>query len=275
MNGYVFNAAVIRFRPYRDTGEFVNIGIIVHFPQCGHTVLKIQFKTKRITDFFPEIERKFILDTYSYIKTEINQTFPMQDKFPDTPTLDIITKSDHELFQRFISLKEGLIIFSDTISGFSDNIQTKCEELFNYYVNRNFAETKLTAEKQLENQFSKTLVRWKLKSKFQPGILGNDLYHFRVPFRHQNLSIRTVILDREMSELYECWDGWNSRIRRLREIAKVDTKILFPVCLPRAGTQKYHTAQEAIKEWNKHDGIIACPVGDLEQIKFHICHAVE
>ena len=275
MNGYIYNAAVIRFRPYRDTGEFVNIGIIVHFPQNRYTRLKIQPKTKRITDFFPEIERKFILDTYSYIKAEVNSNFPRKGKSPETPAFDIVTEIDMSVFQHFISIHEGLIVFSSPITGFADDFQKKCEELFDYYVNRNFAESKLTAEQRLENQFSKTLTSWKLKSKFQPGPLGNKLYQFRVPFRHQKLSIRTVVLDRDTSsEIYECWDNWICRINRLRTIAKVDTPILFPVRLPATSSQNYHVAQEAIKDWNSKKGILACTIDDEEQIKSHIRRAV-
>lgn len=275
MNGYIYNAAVIRFRPYRDTGEFVNIGVIVHFPQNGCTRLKIQTKTKRITDFFPEIERKFVLATYSFIETEIKSIFPIKEKFPEVPVLDIVTKSDMSLFQRFISLQEGLIVFSNLITGFADDFQKKCEELFDYYVNRNFAESKITAEQRLESQFSKTLTSWKLKNKFQPGTLGNEIYQFRVPFRHQKLSIRTVVLDRDTSsDIYECWDNWNCRINRLRTIAKVDTPILFPVRLPAARTQNYHVAQEAIKDWNRNKDIIACTIDDTDKIKSLISHAV-
>lgn len=274
MKNFIYNAAVIRFRPYRDTGEFVNIGIIVHFPQVGCTQLKLQTKTKRITDFFPEIERKLILDTYTYIKDEIASTFPVQHSFPEVPSFDFFTERDNGIFQHFISLREGLIMFSDPISGVAVNIQTKCEELFSYYVKRNFAETKITPEKRLENQFSKTLTAWNFRNKFQPGFLGNDIYHFRVPFQHRNLSIRTIILNREITEIYDYWDTWNSRINRLRTIAGINANILFPVQLPKNGTKEFSVAMETVNEWNKNPGITACPVDDLDQIKHRINNAI-
>ena len=55
MKEVVCNYAIARFRPYRETGEFVNVGIVLICPQVNYFgYLFEKRKYKRITDFFPE-----------------------------------------------------------------------------------------------------------------------------------------------------------------------------------------------------------------------------
>jgi hypothetical protein len=60
MKQLIYNASVLRFRPYRDLGEFVNIGVLVCFPQLNYNYLKINKRVSRITGFFPEIDKDFL-----------------------------------------------------------------------------------------------------------------------------------------------------------------------------------------------------------------------
>ena len=53
MKNNVYNYAVIRFRPYSETEEFVNIGIVL---ACSNTIdFKISDNKKRVASFFPEL----------------------------------------------------------------------------------------------------------------------------------------------------------------------------------------------------------------------------
>ena len=57
MNKFVCNYAIARFRPYRETAEFVNVGVVLLCPQVdffGHAFERRKYK--RITDFFPELD---------------------------------------------------------------------------------------------------------------------------------------------------------------------------------------------------------------------------
>src|SRR5690242_16946572 len=59
MKDVVCNYAIARFRPYRETGEFVNVGVVLLCPQLGYFgYLFERRKQKRITDFFPELEEE-------------------------------------------------------------------------------------------------------------------------------------------------------------------------------------------------------------------------
>src|SRR5262245_39918254 len=52
------NYAVVRFLPYRETSEFVNVGVVLFCPQAGFFDFALETKkTRRVTDFFPEMPK--------------------------------------------------------------------------------------------------------------------------------------------------------------------------------------------------------------------------
>src|SRR5439155_17447405 len=57
MNEFVCNYAIARFRPYRESGELVNVGVALLCPQVDFFGYIFESrKHKRITDFFPELD---------------------------------------------------------------------------------------------------------------------------------------------------------------------------------------------------------------------------
>ena len=57
MTEVVCNYAVARFRPYREPGEFVNVGVVFVCPETGY--FDYLFETsdcRRVMSFFPELE---------------------------------------------------------------------------------------------------------------------------------------------------------------------------------------------------------------------------
>src|SRR4051812_18233105 len=60
MKQLVCNYAPVRFLPYREIGEFVNVGVVVHCPQTDHFIYRLVplKRTGRVTKFFPELDPK-------------------------------------------------------------------------------------------------------------------------------------------------------------------------------------------------------------------------
>lgn len=57
MKKLICNYSVIRFLPYPETREVVNIGILACCPQVGWMDYALELrKTKRISDFLPELD---------------------------------------------------------------------------------------------------------------------------------------------------------------------------------------------------------------------------
>lgn len=119
-----------------------------------------------------------------------------------------------------------------------------------YYVRRNFSANFHGREKTLENQFKKTLEEFNLKKQFIEKRIGNETYNVRIPFFNEKLSIRTLDLNRDTTDIYECGDKWVSRLKRLKSIECLKSPLLFPVIAPEGGKSlsAYHDIVTSIKE---------------------------
>src|SRR4051812_5999915 len=80
----VCNFAPLRFLPYRETGEFVNVGVVVHCPQTdffGFRAVPLR-KTGRVTGFFPELEAKLFRKALQGMTKELERLRAAHRLFP-------------------------------------------------------------------------------------------------------------------------------------------------------------------------------------------------
>ena len=228
---YVYNAAVLRFMPYRGIGEFVNIGLLISFPQTDRMIFRLEHGGRRIHAFFPELDKEIWKKTLHYLKQEgqlINQ-IPCDD---ETVCFDFIAKSANEYFRRLVEPKDGLCTFGPIISGVTGDMNTIADKLFMYYVKRSSLTDFHSREKSLENRFKKTLEEFNLKKLFIEKRIGNETYNVRIPFFNEKLSIRTLDLNRDTTDIYEYGDKWIARLNRLKNIKCLKSPLLFPVIAP-------------------------------------------
>ena len=57
--------AVIKFRPYTETEEFANIGVVACAPDAGFFAFKLEKNFTRITSFFKESQNVSYQTVYS------------------------------------------------------------------------------------------------------------------------------------------------------------------------------------------------------------------
>lgn len=249
---YVYNATILRFRPYRDIGEFVNVGVLVFLPQINHLFFKMEKRQfRRITNFFPEVDREIMKASFRFIERQFQEETKKlgTDGENGVCVFNFISKETAEIFHRLTSVTEGILIFSDPISGLTDEFHDIGNRIFNQYVCRNFAKLGDTREIRLEKDFKMTLSHLKLHGDFKEGHLGNDEYRVRFPFVNPRLAIRTLSLQREPMEILECGDQWTARLTRLKKMNAIQFPILFPIDYPEgAGRAKRKNAIDEVNE---------------------------
>src|SRR5438128_996432 len=79
MKDLVSNYAIVRFMPYKETGEFVNLGVVMTCAQTNLFAFRVETRRqKRVTDFFPELEISVFkagLDAFMQDLTRISTSF--------------------------------------------------------------------------------------------------------------------------------------------------------------------------------------------------------
>jgi hypothetical protein len=74
MNELVCNYALVRFLPYRETGEFVNIGVLVYAPEISYFDFRLaERRNRRVRAFFPEVDPAFYAASVESLHRELER----------------------------------------------------------------------------------------------------------------------------------------------------------------------------------------------------------
>lgn len=243
---YICNYSILRFLPYPETGEFVNIGIVL-IANNGDFRFKIEKKRQRVTNFFPSLDAKIFLRARKEIDVELARLSGFLTVNREDVSLLLST------FKHLIHPRETMMRFSDPGTMATDNADQALATLFDHYVNHSFA-TKEYQETVLERQLGKLLAASNLKQRYSEQKLGNADYPVKFPFVLMSggepvQALKPIHLGHdESSKIIEHGDAWISKIRRLNAVGQLAKDTLFIAGPPEDGKPKLLKAYREIAE---------------------------
>src|SRR5512133_3295295 len=114
MTDLVCNFAIARFRPYRETGEFVNVGIVLVCPQVGFFGhLFERRKHKRITDFFPELDIEIFKAGLAGLHKELGRMTSTRQQSPSQLLLRPDAMARIAAFKELVRPRETIFQFGE------------------------------------------------------------------------------------------------------------------------------------------------------------------
>jgi hypothetical protein len=251
MNSHLCKYAVVRFLPYRETEEFVNVGVLVLCEELGYLGFLLEKKHSRVTDFFNELDAAVYKQGIKAIESEIERlnpkTVPVGGKSQST-----IEGSPNPAasFQFLVRPRKTLFCFSEVRVMLASDPATKLKELFAHYVNRQFAQPKEYQEKLMQNAIQDSLKQWNLAKLYRPLEVGTKTYRMKFPFVHQSHSrveraIRPLHLDlADTTDILRRGDQIIGGLRRIREGNAMPEDCLIVVKSPKPGNQMHEVAQQ-------------------------------
>lgn len=133
------NYAVVRFLPYRETGEFVNVGVVLFCRESKFFDIAFETrKRKRITDFFPEMDQSLFANGRQIFHEELTRVKRLL--CADSPKLDDDTRLG--VFRELVRPRESVFRFGEVGTVLANDPVGKLSELFDRYVNRQFAQSR-------------------------------------------------------------------------------------------------------------------------------------
>ncbi|MBH3368886.1 DUF3037 domain-containing protein [Pseudomonas carnis] len=241
---YICNYSILRFLPYPETGEFVNIGIVL-LASNGEFKFKIATKRQRITRFFETLEHKVYLRAKDEVEDELNRLVGFCARHQNELTLLMST------FKHLVHPRETMMRFSQPGSMATDNVVQAVDELFEHYVNHSFA-NKEYQEKVLERQLGTLLASSNLKQRYKEQRLGTKDYDVRFPFvmladQIAEQAIKPIFFGQaEPAKILEHGDAWLSKVMRLNKANKLAKDTLFIAEPPSSGKPKLLKAYEEV-----------------------------
>lgn len=245
MNQLVCNFAPVRFLPYREVGEFMNVGVVVHCPQTdyfGYRLVPLK-RTGRVSGFFPELDIKTFKAGLQGVARELSR---LQANHRLLPTKDAvapeIAKEQVKRFREVIRRREGLLHFGDAGTLMADTPEEALDHLFGRFVERQFAQKREYQETIMRNRLARFLRDWKLARYYETNKkVGDEDFHVIMPFVHfAGTEIAKVIrpLDlnkAEPSDIYHHGGAWVKNMERLKNRGQMPPEVVFTVQIPERG----------------------------------------
>jgi hypothetical protein len=265
MNTCICNYAVVRFLPYRKTGEFVNIGVVVFSPRDGYFDFKFAREHwRRVHGFFPELVRGFYTSALDSLAEEL-------ESIREHIRSGAEGGNPVEIWRDLLRVREGVVHLAMPGVESADSPEKALEGLFADFVKRNFAQTKEYQETVMTRNLARALKRWKVRDHYHQQQVGNDQFRITLPFVLQERdrpfrAIKPLDLDRsDTTEIYQHGDRWLSNIRRLRKAGCAPDSLLFPVNLP-GRPEPLAAANDLLAEFAAL-GADTIPMGEEERLR--------
>lgn len=254
------NYAVIQFLPYRETGEFVNVGVALFCPQTGFFGAKVETrKQRRVTNFFPELDKELFRQGRQTFETELQrvQDLLARDECAAGDTAKLA------VFRELVKPRESVFRFGQVATVLAEDPAAKLDQLFAHLVNRQFAQVREYQETIMARSLTSILRAHELEHFYRANQkVGNADFHVVLPIVSTAQSAAGVVrraikpldLDRdEPTKIYEHGDAWIKRVERLRQIDRLPEGFLFTLRYPTEGEKQQKAATEIEKELRKLD----------------------
>lgn len=232
MKKYACQYAIVRFLPYLETGEFANVGIVMACPATGYFDFKLLNRIRRITAFFEELDAGI----YRRAKSDFQQELQRIHNWLDPHKGEIQTPEFvRHFFAELTRPREVMMRFEGVRVLMTDDPAQQLDELFGYYVERNFA-TKAYQEQLLDKTVRKVLVDAQLNKQFQANTIGNaDSYHAKFPFVHfeDGRAVKAIkplhLAQTDPAAIFDHGWAWLGKVQKLRALRVLPASVLFPV----------------------------------------------
>lgn len=245
--------AIIRFQPHVETEEFANIGIVLVAPRMGYLDFRLETRRlSRLTSFFDSVEAttiRGVLKSYyvelKRIKDLAGHTGSGQSRFE----FELSDNAEH-LFHALTKDREGVIRFSEVRFAMTDNPKAKLDELFNYYVRRNFAGP-IYREGLLEKHVRGILKLRDVGRNLKPMTFSDGLYSAKFPFVEivQDKPFKVLkpiyLGQDEPTRILDHGNKWLFTINRLKE--KLPPNVVVAVEGPKDASKRKQAFQEAVE----------------------------
>lgn len=250
VNKFACQYALLRFRPFVETGEFANVGVVLMAPEARFFGFRLLKRYGRITQFFHQLDRKVYLNGRELFKEELDR-FAVDlrrlalDGRKREPNL-VLAKN---LFGELVRPREAMLQFDEQRIALANDPKTKLDVLYDHYCERNFV-TKEYQERLLESTVRKLLFGAHVGNEYRQEKIGGDDFAVNFPFvrmvggKAERIIKPLYLAQNDSTKLITHGGQWVDKIRRLRKRQALPAEVLIPVTAPARNTRPYEAFEE-------------------------------
>ena len=253
--------AIVRFLPYAETEEFANVGVLLHAPDAGVFVFRLEDKWRRVGAFFDTLDRRVFNAARKEFEDELRR---VQTLARTTPAWG------RQAFDELTRPRESMFRFSPVRAVMTDDAEATLDALFARYVEHAFA-TPEYQEALLERSLRAVLRREGLARRYRKAELGSGALRFPVPFAaigDDGRVLRAVkplhLAQEDPLRVLDHGNQWIGRLRHLQRQHALPA-VLLPVQQPEARANNAEAFEE-VRQGLIDAGAQVVPVTDRQAI---------
>ena len=250
MKKFACQYALLRFRPFVETGEFANVGVVLMAPEARFFGFRLLKRYGRITQFFHQLDHKIYLNGKQLFTEELERfSANLRRTALDGRKREVNLILARNLFAELVRPREAMLQFDEQRIALADDPKAKLNVLFDHYVERNFV-TKEYQERLLESSVRKLLFHAKLGNEYRQEKIGNDDFSVNFPFVHMTDGkaeriIKPLYLDQgDSTKILTHGGQWVDKVRRLRKRNALPDDVLFPITAPAPSAKQFEAFEE-------------------------------
>tara|TARA_R110000850_G_scaffold202967_8_gene329078 strand:- start:1237 stop:2139 length:903 start_codon:yes stop_codon:yes gene_type:complete len=249
----VVNYAAIGFRPYWETGEFINVGILAVEARSRHLSYKLisPQRTKRITACFPEMDLAIFRDGIRRLESELSALSVETNQWADDARKAgkshpgqgdlFILEGDIDLFRQLTMPQLSPFHYASRGTRLTDNAEECLQELFRRYVEHWNLTPVDHEEKKLTRDLKELLQVNRLDRLYREAPwVGTEAYHVGIPLAYtpkgEEVPLRAIkplnLARPTPTRIYTHGDEWIAKVRRLKRVKCLPKHFLFAVKMP-------------------------------------------
>lgn len=273
-NKLTCNFAIVHFLPYPETEEFVNVGVVLACPARHFFGFRLETQRRdRVTRFFPEMKSNVFTEGRNHFRDELERVREYLNQSEQGTPLPFVQSEFNSAFRDVIKPRESLFRFSSARTRLADDPEEALEHLFDYYVDRLFAQRPEYQETEMVKRLTKTLRAAKIIG-YREDKIGNEMYEVHFPLMRKSATtersfraIKPLDLAKDRpTAVTEHGDSWLAKLGHLKEMDYDPSQVLFAVQMPH-DRKRIIDAAKAITDKIKHEGARVVEIAETDSIK--------
>jgi len=207
----------VKFKPYIETGEFVNVGLLMCEPEKRKLTYQLVAKNdKRVNNFF------YRSSIFNNIRDTINEEL----QYITSQVFNCTPQEMATFFHHYIDVKEGIVQYSNAAIGLVDDPQAYFNDLYTKYIH--LAGVKPENQETIMVKHFKELFKAEddvVLSNYRQHTVRGELAKFTLPLalKEENgqeilKAVKPLAFDQiESPSMIEYCDNWVSKINRANE----------------------------------------------------------
>lgn len=227
--------SVVRFSPYPETDEFVNVGVVFLCATIGYfDYMRADLRRRgRVGRFFPELDVNIYAAALHAWEDSVKAHKSVPDQSQTLASFD--QQRWHDLFKTLVRPRESILFYSEPRVILSEDPAATLDEIFGAYVERRFAHAPEYQETVMCRRLESAFREANILQRFRLGEpVGDENYRVRFPFvkwdggARPRQAIKALHLDRDNpTDILRHADDWRTIVSRLRSFETAPDELLF------------------------------------------------